>query len=82
MTVSALPSSASASAATLVKLTTGEYTAASVSADPKDAARLWLVKQADGNYGATTPAPIGGSAPAQSSSSVMTTLDSLRLGGQ
>jgi len=65
----------------LVKLTSGEYTAASVVADPKDASRLWLVKQQDGNYGTTSPAPPGGSATAQSSSSVMAGLDSLRLGG-
>jgi hypothetical protein len=80
MTISAMRSSAGVSAAALIKLTSGEYTAASVAADPKDAARLWLVKQQDGNYG-TTPAPSWGSPEAQSSSGVMGGLDSLRLGG-
>jgi hypothetical protein len=81
MTISAMQSSVGVSAAALIKLTSGEYTAASVAADPKDAARLWLVKQQDDNYGTTTSAPSGGSPEAQSSSGVMGGLDSLRLGG-
>jgi hypothetical protein len=81
MTISALNSSVGAPAPTLVKLITGEYTAASVVADPKDATRLWLVKQQDGNYAAASPAPASSSAPAQSSRTVLAFLDSLRLGG-
>ena len=81
MTMSAIQSSAGVSVSALIKLTSGEYTAASVATDPKDAARLWLVKQQDGNYGATAPAPSWWSAGAQSSSGVMGSLDSLRLGG-
>ena len=80
MSISAFSSAGSAAA--LVKLTSGEYTAASVAADPKDAARLWLVKESDGNYGTATPAPTGGSAAAQSSSNVLTGLDRLCLGGE
>src|ERR1700677_524040 len=81
LTRSAIQASASVSASVLIKLTSGEYTAASVATDPKDAARLWLVKQQDGNYGAATSAPSGGSPETQSSSGVMGSLDSLRLGG-
>jgi hypothetical protein len=81
MTLSAIQSPVGVSASVLIKLTSGEYTAASVAADPKDAARLWLVKQQDGNYGASTSAPSGGSPEGQSSSGVMGSLDSLRLGG-
>ena len=81
MEISAMQSPAGVSASVLIKLTSGEYTAASVVADPKDAAKLWLVKQQDGNYGASTSAPSGGSPEAQSSSNVMGGLDSLRLGG-
>jgi hypothetical protein len=81
MAISSMQSSPSVSASSLIKLTSGEYTVASVVADPKDAARLWLVKQQDGNYGASTSAIAGGSPEAQSSSGVMGSLDSLRLGG-
>jgi len=81
MTISAMRSSAGVSAAALIKLTSGEYTAASVAADPKDAARLWLVKQQDGNFGAATSASSWGSPEVQSSSGVMGSLDSLQLGG-
>ena len=81
MTISAIQSSAGVSVSALIKLTSGEYTAASVAGDPKDAARLWLVKQQDGNYGAATSAPSGWSPQAQSSSGVMGSLDSLMLGG-
>lgn len=75
MSITAL-SSASATAQ-LVKLATGEYTAASVAADPKDAIKLGLVREKDGNYGATPPA----SASSQSSTAVLSTLASLNLGG-
>lgn len=81
MTISAMQSSAGVSVSALIKLTSGEYTAASVAADPKDATRLWLVKQQDGNYGAATSYPSTGSPEAQSSSGVMGSLDSLSLGG-
>ena len=82
MTISAVPSSIGASAPGLIRLITGEYTAASVVADPKDASRLWLVKQQDGNYGTTSPARASGSAMGQSSRTILASLDSLRLGGQ
>jgi hypothetical protein len=82
MSVSALPASTSTSTAKLVELANGEYTAASVSADPTDAAKLGLVKEKDGNYGvATAPAASGGTAAAQSSSGVLAALASLTLGG-
>jgi hypothetical protein len=81
MTISAIQSSAGVSVAALIKLTSGEYTAGSVAGDPKDAARLWLVKQQDGNYGAAISASSWGSPGAQSSSGVMGSLDSLTLGG-
>jgi hypothetical protein len=38
-----------------VKLANGEYTAASVSSDQKDALKLGLVEEKDGNYGTTSP---------------------------
>jgi hypothetical protein len=78
MTISALPSSVPG----LIRLITGEYTAASVVADPRDASRLWLVKQQDGNYGTTSPALVSGLAMGQSSRTILASLDSLRLGGQ
>lgn len=91
MSVSALASSAAVAAtsssssasttAQLVKLANGEYTAASVDADESAALKLGLMKEKDGNYGTTPPAP--SSAAAQSSSSaVLTTLASLSLGGE
>jgi hypothetical protein len=60
----------------LVKLTNGEYTAASVTADQKDALRLGLVRQNDGNYSASAPAT-----PARGASNVLYGLSSLTLGG-
>jgi len=67
---------------TLVKIGNGEYTAASVSTDQKDANSLGLIKEADGNYGTTNPsAASSGSASAQSSSAVLSALASLKLGG-
>lgn len=82
MTISALPSSVGASVPGLIRLITDEYTAASVVADPRDASRLWLVKQQDGNYGTTSPALVSGLATGQSSRTILASLDSLRLGGQ
>jgi hypothetical protein len=82
MTISALRSSVGASVPGLIRLITGEYTAASVVADPRDASRLWLVKQQDGNYGTTSPALVSGLATGQSSRTILASLDSLRLGGQ
>ena len=81
MSTSAL-SSTDASSAALVKLANGEYTAASVDKDQKDALKLGLVKEADGNYGTTPPVPTGSAATAQSSSSVLATVASLNLGGK
>jgi hypothetical protein len=66
----------------LVKLANGEYTASSVDADPRAAIKLDLVKEKDGNYGTTPPAPSGSAATAQSSSNVLTSLTSLTLGGE
>jgi hypothetical protein len=81
MSVSAV-ASAGASNSALVKLANGEYTAASVSKDEKDALKLGLVKEADGNYGTTPPAPTGSAASMQSSSAVLASLTSLSLGGK
>jgi hypothetical protein len=64
-----------------VKMASGEYTAASVGADPTDATKLDLVKETDGNYGTTPPVPTGGAAAVQSSSTVLASLASLKLGG-
>jgi len=81
MTISAL-SASTTSAAALVKLANGEYTATSVAADPTAATALGLVKEKDGNYGtATPPAPPSGAATAQSSSAVLAAVGSLTLGG-
>jgi hypothetical protein len=82
MTVSALTTT-STTAATLSKLGNGEYTPASVSADPSDATKLGLVKEQDGNYGTASAASIAasGSAAGQSSSAVQIALTALSLGG-
>jgi hypothetical protein len=80
MSISALTSSGATSAG-LVKLANGEYTADSVNKDQKDALKLGLVKEADGNYGTTPPAPAG-AASMQSSSSVLASLAALNLGGK
>lgn len=77
MSISALSSASVASQ--LVKLASGEYTAASVAADQKDALKLSLVKLKDGNYGA---APVASEdAGSQSSSRVLSSLTTLSLGG-
>ena len=60
----------------------GEYTAASVDANQAAAEKLDLVKEKDGNYGTTTPASSGSSAPSQSSSAVLAALAALSLGGK
>ena len=61
----------------------GEYTAASVNADQKDAMALGLIKQKDGNYAAKPvdkdSAPR--SAAATSSPGVQAALSGLTLGG-
>jgi hypothetical protein len=62
-----------------VKLANGEYTAASVAADPKDATKLNLVKEKDGNYGTTPPASSESSS--KSSTNVLSSLTSMQLGG-
>jgi len=82
MSVSALPISTNSSAAALVQLANGEYTAASVNADPTAATKLDLVQEKDGNYGTTPPAPSGAAAASQSSSTVLTSLATLKLGGE
>jgi hypothetical protein len=67
----------------LVKLGNGEYTAASVRADPTDATKLALVKEKDGNYGTSPPSVASsGNAATQSSSNVQAALSSFKLGGQ
>ena len=75
--MSATAPCSSATAAQLVKLANGEYTAASVAADPKDATKLNLIKEADGNYGTKPPAPV----EAKTSASALSTLTTLQLGG-
>ena len=81
MSVSAVTSTG-ASSAGLVRLANGEYTAASVAKDEKDALKLGLVKEKDGNYGTTPPVSTGSATSAQSSSSVLASLISLSLGGK
>jgi len=81
MSISALTSAGGSSSA-LVKLANGEYTAASVDKDQKDALKLGLVKETDGNYGTTPPASAGSAASTQSSSTVLASLTSLKLGGK
>jgi len=80
MTVSAITPVTDA-AAQLVRLPDGEYTRASGSADPTEAAKLALVKEADGNYGRPPPPPPAITPSAQSSSPVLETLELLKLGG-
>jgi hypothetical protein len=82
MTVSSI-NPATDTAAQLVRLPDGEYTHASVLSDPTEAARLALVKEPDGNYGRppAPPLPPAISPSAQSSSPVLATLESLKLGG-
>jgi hypothetical protein len=57
----------------------GEYTAASVQSDEKDALKLGLVQEKDGNYGTTSPTTSG--AASQDSSSALLTLASQQSGG-
>ncbi len=78
MTVTAV--SSGTTSARLVKLGDGEYTAASVAADPKDATALGLVKEKDGNYGASAPAPAA--AASKTTSNVLSTLTTMKLGGK
>jgi hypothetical protein len=80
MSIAALTSTG-ASSSTLVKLGNGEYTAASVDNDQKDALKLGLVKEKDGNYGTTSSVPTGSAGSAQRSSTVLTSLTSLKIGG-
>lgn len=80
MSVSAVTSTG-ASSSGLVKTANGEYTAASVEKDQKDAQKLGLVKQKDGNYATTPPASTDNATSAQSSASVLTSLAALTLGG-
>lgn len=81
MSISALQGS-SASTSKLVKLVSGEYTAASVNADPAAATKLNLFREKDGNYGIAPPTPIpAGSAVTKSSAKVLASLDALRFGG-
>jgi hypothetical protein len=71
--------SATTTSAQLVKMANGEYTAASVAADEKAATALGLVKEKDGNYGTSAPAPA--STDTKSSSNVLSALSSMKLGG-
>ena len=75
--------SSTATSSKLVQIANGEYTAASVSADPTDANKLALVKEKDGNYGTQAPSSVasGSSASAQSSTGVQAALSNLTLGG-
>ena len=77
MSVSALSSASAGSK--LVKLASGEYTAASVATHPRDAIELGLVKLKDGNY-AVAPVPPE-STNLQSSPRVLSKLTALSLGG-
>jgi hypothetical protein len=83
MTISALPTTTTTATRVLSHVGNGEYTAASVSADPADATKLGLVKEKDGNYGTASAATVatGGGAAAQSSSAVQTALLALKRGG-
>ena len=81
MSISAITSTATPSA-TLVQLANGEYTADSVDKDQADATKLGLQKEKDGNYGTTPPAPTDSAAAAKSSSTVLSSLPSLSLGGK
>ena len=77
-----LASSSTTSVNSLAKMGNGEYTAASVAADPTDANKLGLVKEKDGNYGTSAPAQVE---PSSSSSAVsnntQSALSGLVLGG-
>jgi len=63
----------------LIRLASGEYTAASVAEDPKDALKLALVKEKDGNYETAPAAP--DAVTSHSSPRVLFTLPSLKMGG-
>jgi cytoplasmic iron level regulating protein YaaA (DUF328/UPF0246 family) len=77
MSISAL--SSLSTSPQLVKLASGEYSAASVNTDPKDAIKLGLEREKDGNYGAAPLAPA--SLIAQGASGMLSALTSLHLGG-
>lgn len=82
MTVSALTTT-TATTSVLSQVGNGEYSAASVSADPTDTAKLGLVKEKDGNYGTANPNAVTatGSPASQSSTAVQVALTTLTLGG-
>lgn len=67
----------------LVRVLADEYTPGSVAADPSDAARLGLVRTADGNYATPPLAAFGvlAAAAARGSAGVQAGLYGLRLGG-
>ena len=69
------------SSATLVKMANGEYTAASVAADPTDAAKLGLKREKDGNYGTAAVSPTTSSAASTTASSTLAAVTGLTLGG-
>ena len=68
-------------AAALVKMASGEYTAASVTADPTDAAKLGLRKEKDGNYGTATVSATTSTAASSSASATLAAVTTLTLGG-
>jgi hypothetical protein len=82
MTTIASSCSSSGASAQLVKMASGEYTAASVASDQTDANKLGLIKEKDGNYGTSQP-PVtpSATAAAQSSPAAQSVLTTLTLGG-
>ena len=83
MSIEALASSVASATLQLVKTANGEYTSDSVSKDQADALKLGLVKEKDGNYGTTAPAPttVATGATGNSSPATLSVLSSLALGG-
>lgn len=69
-------SSAASASSSLVRLADGEYTAASVAADPTASSRLDLVKLKDGNYAAMPVSP-----SLMTSASTAIALSTLHVGG-
>lgn len=66
----------------LYKQANGEYLAADVASDYRDAAKLDLVRLADGNYGSLLSVILApASAAANSSSGIQSALNNLVLGG-
>jgi len=81
VTMVSAASASTAATSALVKTANGEYTAASVAKDPKDAAKLGLIREQDGNYGTQSASQVSATPATKSTSATLSVLTTLTLGG-